>query len=172
MNFITSFIFEGDFEDPFNEFYIEKINNNPDDMQIDGTESKIKDKILTAKVPKFKMRLEKEYSLPIFISRFSVQIFKCGSMLSLLKDIEDSEYFSICGNNHIYLDLPNFYYQNGINLSEYYHNQCEKLLDLENEITDDEVYQMALRKKIKRNYEEFQKKINDERQTSKKLFRD
>ena len=72
LNFITSFIFEGEFEDPFGEFYIEKIlQESPDDMEVDMNEKyKITEK------QKFRIKSNQSFGIPIFLSRFAVQIFK------------------------------------------------------------------------------------------------
>jgi hypothetical protein len=89
LNFITSFIYEGDFEDPFGEFYIEKVDHEQGETQDINDQYKISEK------QKFKIRGENTASIPIFLSKYTVQIFKCGSMLSLLKEAQGVDYFSI-----------------------------------------------------------------------------
>lgn len=89
LNFITSFIYEGDFEDPFGEFYIERLDQGHLECKDINDQYKISEK------QKFKIKSENTASIPIFLSRFTVQIFKCGSMLSLLKEAQGVDYFSI-----------------------------------------------------------------------------
>lgn len=155
LNFITSFIYEGDFNDPFDEFYIEKLQQDQGDSEFKPADPHDKYKISDKQ--KFKIKGGNLAGIPIFLTGFTLQIFKCGSTLSLLKEVQDGQYFSIWCSDMVRLELPSPYDMRSLNehctkLSKFYTNQWEKLVDMENVITQDEMHQQEVQRKIRQNY--------------------
>jgi hypothetical protein len=161
LTFITEFIYMGDFHDPFNEFYIKKLDpSRSGDKPMPDVNQPL------SFTTKFAIRNGPSADIPIFLSRFALQIFKSGSALSLLKEVSASEYFEICSKSHTALLLPTPYDMRSLNthcstLSAFYYNQSEQLIDLEHLYSTREAERIILRSKIIRNYEEFQKKVNE-----------
>ena len=112
LNFINSFIYNGDFEDPYNEFYIEKIKSE-EEMEINP--AAVKSFPLISDKQKFRLRTDGLHQIPIILSNFTTQIFKWGSTLSLLKDVEESEYIHICWSERLKLELPSPYDMKSLN---------------------------------------------------------
>jgi len=125
LDFITSFIYDGEFQDPFNEFYIEKINPDAKDAKMED------DQPVHLKLSgdqKFKMRTEHTHQIPVFLSNFATQIFKSGCALSLLKEVDAQEYFKLCTFSRVKLELPSPYNMKSLNshcivLAKFYHWQ-------------------------------------------------
>ena len=72
LNMITLFVFTGEFSDPFNEFFIEKL------MRRGGDNNKSLDFI-------YKMTSEPDIKIPVFLVSIAPSIFKAGTSVHLLK---------------------------------------------------------------------------------------
>ena len=74
LNFVNSFIYNGDFEDPYNEFYIEKVPSVEEQLRRTPAAS-----IKLSEIPehqRFRIRTDGIYPIPIILSNFMTQIYK------------------------------------------------------------------------------------------------
>lgn len=142
LGFINAFIYQGTFEDPFNEFFVEKLDIQEGELEVKYQQS---NNLKISEKQKFMMRNDTTTKIPIFLTNFAMQIYKCGTALSLLKEVPDSEYTAICCDQEVDIVL-----------------NTDSKFDIEAILAEDEIQKQALRKKVQRNYEKFQQKVDEE----------